>query len=152
MSLTIFILTHIFIGLAAAFTAVGLWRRESGWAPFWFISRAGIGALCLLAGGAALVAGGHYRLSNLTPGEMHIVSALSVRLVVYLETCVVLIGVGAALRAFARADGHRAVAGKGSVAMERGGRADRHAGGAIRRLSDATRSFRRVATGSAREL
>ena len=113
MSLTIFILTHIFIGLAAAFTAVGLWRRESGWAPFWFISRAGIGALCLLAGGAALVAGGHYRLSNLTPGEMHIVSALSVRLVVYLETCVVLIGVGAALRAFARADGHRAVAGKG---------------------------------------
>jgi hypothetical protein len=112
MTFAVFGLPLTFIGLAAAFTAAGLWRRESGWAPLWFISRAGIGALCLLAGGAALVAGGHYELSNLDVGVIAVFSTLRLAFVAYVAACLVLIGVGAVLRAIARPDGRHAITGK----------------------------------------
>src|SRR5262249_20406130 len=110
----IFILVFSFIGLAAVFAAFGLWRRDSGYSPFWLVSRPGLGVLCLLAGGGGLIAGGHYRLSRWTPiqGDILGAGALSPRVVIFLATCLGLLSVGAALRALG---GRRAVHGQGPV-------------------------------------
>jgi len=61
MFFIVFFLLANFAGLAALFTTIALWRRESGNATAWLVSRRGLGALCVLAAGAGLLAGAHYK-------------------------------------------------------------------------------------------
>ena len=117
MSFPILILALSCVGLAAVFSAVGLWRRDVGPARS-LTSPHLLGLLCLLLGGAALVAAGHYRLWRWSPMQGEGLDALSWRWAALLTACVVLVVAGAVLRvAGRRGDDPRAAAWSVALAL-----------------------------------
>lgn len=84
------------VGLTAIFAALTLWWREGGSSPSWLVSLRGLGALCLLAGGTALVAGAHYKLAHSlvhawSPSDS---SYLTPRATGFLAACAAVLAVG----------------------------------------------------------
>src|SRR5262245_54993776 len=121
----VFILAN-FVGLSALFVALVLWRRESGSSAGWFASPRGLGALCVLAGGAGLAVGATYNLVRWITAKPLLFDPpvlpdwrflSSLRLVGFVVACLTLLGVGAALLARGRPAGvSRGLAGKGPFA------------------------------------
>src|SRR5215217_4413262 len=108
------ILIGIFVGLTAVFTALPLWRRESGAAPGWLASRRGRGIIYGLAVGAGLVVGSHWLLARWFAWfQSEFLGPFTLKVV----ACLVVLALGATwliLGGAARVD--RAVQGKGALA------------------------------------
>jgi predicted O-methyltransferase YrrM len=111
MGLIIFFLLANFVGLLALFVASVLCKREFASSPGRLVSRRGLGTLCVLAAGAALVLSAHYKLavwitrwgtetwvydSPVLPE----VDFFNPKLTIFSVACLALLAVGAALLVF----------------------------------------------------